>query len=187
MSYQNPWFNPDGLIVPFGRDEGRPQQVGEFNELTDLHEVHAVLVLTDLPAFGTGIANQLILSESVRFPVGAIFQEVEMYTEIVPVGATADINFGLVAMDRTTEVDFNGLINAADIATFDTLGTIVKFGVNTDGVPAPTAGGALITGQIALTAPALLVASATTAQFTDGKVRVKIRYRVNKGSTQSGN
>lgn len=190
MSYTSVWHNADGLVVPFGRVEAEKQNVGAHNVLGDLHEVHAVIALASLPAFGTGLANQRILSDSVRLPVGAEFQEVEVYVEVGATGATAAFNLGLIREDRTTEIDFDGLIApaTAGVAVLDTVGAIrVYRAEGTDSLPVPAVGGALIAGQTALTVPGLLVASATTANFTAGQLRLKIRYRVNKAVGQEGN
>jgi hypothetical protein len=183
MSFQNGafWFNQDGLFIPFGRNEATQQQVGEFCYGGDLREVHAVI---DFGLLAGGA--ETILSESVRLPVGAVFQDVRVHWTEVGAGGTS-FDLGLIELDRSTHsasADADGLIAAYVVADMD-LGA-VDFVKDADSTPAGVTGGALIAGAVALTVPCLLTVT-TVGTFTTGIGRFVIRYHAAPTSGQVGN
>jgi hypothetical protein len=181
------WFNADGLFIPFGRNEATTQNVGEFcNSSTgDCREVQVVL---DLAALAIG---ETILSESVRFPKEAIFQEIEVYTEIAATsGGAPTLAVGTIDLERVNHTApsgvANGLITAQALAIFQDLGSKKVFGDGSSS-PAGATAGTLIINATELTAPVLLSVTVATAVFTAGRVRFRIRYVPTQTSGQSGN
>jgi hypothetical protein len=86
------------------------------------------------------------------------------------VGATATLSVGLVKnSDRTTAISATAFIAAAAIATFAAVGTKLTL---TAGV---TAAGANI--GVATTFDALWTVTVGTANFSAGKVKVRVHYR----------
>lgn len=177
------WFNADGLFVPFGRSIGARAVVGEFENDGEMREVQAVIPLASLAP-----AGEFILSDTVRFPKGALFEEVEAYVRVGAAGGTS-VSLGFILPDRTTHDAsgvqaglINGLLTAEAPA-----GAIVKFRGATS-VPAGIAAraGTLITTPTPLASTVLLTAT-TVGTFTNGLLYVKIRYKPEPGATQSGN
>lgn len=176
------WVNADGLFIPFGRSTGAERYVGEFCDGGETREVQAVIPLDQLPA-----ATETILSETVRFPTGACFEEVEVYVRTSAATGT-DIDLGFIALDRTTHnasADADGLIVNLATATM-VAGRILKFRAASSS-PAGTTGGALITTPTPLAEPCLLTISPSGPAFTAGLLYVRIRYKIDPTVGQIGN
>jgi hypothetical protein len=165
----NSWLNSDGLYRKFGTSKATAGTAGEYHIYGQLREVELVIDLTTLTQ------TETIQSDTVFLPVGARIQEVELRTETAGVTGTA-IDVGLIkASDRTTEVDYDGLLAAAPIAIFNSTGERTIFTAITT-VPASATGtGALIGTTLAYNSH--ISASMTDAtSFTAGKVHLFIRY-----------
>jgi hypothetical protein len=166
------WLNPDGLLQKFGTDRAREERGGEYSRLSDgQHMVSFMLDLAGLPTVASG--NEQIQMDYVTIPNGAFITKVRVTVIEEPTDAsgTANLDMGLVDQDRSTEIDFNGLLAAADLFNAGTdLGTIVEYDTLT------TESGALMGTQITNTG--LITASAETADFTDGTLKVDIEYYV---------
>jgi hypothetical protein len=132
--------------------------------------VEVTVALASLPAFGT--ANKQILDPTVMIPNGAFIEQVSVVVTKETTGANANFNLGLVDQDRSTEIDFDGLLAAADAFNGGTdLGTVTDYVVGT------TEAGALIGTKITNTG--YLVGWADTADFTAGVIKCRIYYTVN--------
>ncbi|HEY6020498.1 MAG TPA: hypothetical protein VIY48_11515 [Candidatus Paceibacterota bacterium] len=160
------WDNPDGLRVEFPGDAGVVTRGGEV-DFDGRHLTKAVIDLTALPTVASG--NQQIILENSVIPAGAIVEQVDMLVEKAAVGVNATLDIGFVKPDRTTENDFNGLIAARATAAM-TLGLLIE---TTSG---GTAAGALLGTKIA--SDGILTANANTADFTAGKVEVRIYWSI---------
>jgi len=163
------WQNSDGLGVKFGRDEAASQDTtknpsGEVKAFGGVRIAEFTLDLTDLTTSG-----QTILWDTATFPKNARIEEVEV--EVVTgatSGGSATLDIGLVRYDRTTEIDFDGLVAAAAKATIDTAGKRLNL------INGSTAAGALIGTTTAN--PGFAVAKAGTAVFTAGVLRVRVKW-----------
>ena len=168
------WFNPDGLFVKFGTNEAAPTKVGEISTWGLLREVE---VRMDL-ATATGTPGTVVIQDhNIRFPVGTVFQQVDLYTQIVATGATATLDVGLIRTDETTAINLTGLIAGETVANLGNLASIRIYEAAAS-TPAGVTGGGLITGATALVFPGLLTARANTAAFTAGLIRLRIKYFV---------
>lgn len=159
----------DNLYLKFGPDKATPNIGGEFKTYGQDHVVEFVVTLSALTETETP------LSDVVMIPAGVRIQSVEL--ETTTAGATGvAIDVGLMKnTDRSTEVDFDGLLAAAPLAVFDLAGERTVYTAATT-VPASATGtGALIGTTTAYTS--LVTASRTTATaFTAGVVRLRIRF-----------
>lgn len=167
----NEWLNPDGLLVKFGTDRGREERGGEYSRLSDgQHMVSFMLDLAGLPTAASG--NEQIQMDYVTIPNGAFITKVRVTVIEEPTTSGApNLDLGLVDQDRSTEIDFNGLLAAADAFEAGTdIGVIVEYDTAT------TESGALMGTQITNTG--LITASADTADWTDGTLKVDIEYYV---------
>lgn len=166
----NEWVNSDGLLVKFGTDLARATRVGEYSDTASgRHCVEATIALATLPTVAS--TNVQILDDSVTIPNGAFIEEVTVLVTKETAGANANFNLGLVDQDRSTQIDFDGFLAAADAFNGGTdLGTLTQYVVGT------TEAGVLIGTKITNTG--LLVGWADTADFTAGVIKVRIYYSI---------
>ena len=157
------WTNGDGLRVLFGTEEALPGRAGEYNVTGPRHMVELALDLTELSD-----STQTILSDTVTIPNGAMIEQIDVIVTEVSVGTNSNLDLGLIDQDRTTELDYNGFLAAADAWHTSALGTVTEY------VTGTTEAGALV-GTV-LTNTGLIVAKADTAAFTDGTVTIRIYW-----------
>lgn len=157
------WYNSDGLLVKFGTEEGAVGKAGEYVTTGPLRMVEVTFALTGL---GTAAA---ILDDHVVIPAGALIEKVTLVNKVLATsGGSATLNVGFIRSDRTTENDYDGLIAAGALATFNTKGETVDYTVGS------TAAGALL--GTALTYDSYITADYDTAAFTAGTVSVRIYF-----------
>lgn len=165
----NEWVNADGQLVLFGTDKSRPTRAGEYSRMDDgQHLVSLMIDLATLPTAASG--NEQIQSNSVTIPNGAFITKVRVTVIEEPTTAgSPNLDLGLVDQDRSTEIDFNGLLADADAFENGTdLGLVVEY------VKGTTEVGALVGTQITNTG--LITASPSTADWTDGTLKVDIEF-----------
>lgn len=156
------YTNADGLRLKFGTERTTPNLAGEYRTYGRLHEVEVKIDLTALNQ------NEVIQSDVTVLPSGVIIQEIEINTKTAAATGVA-IDLGLIKTDRTTEVDYDGLLAAFPTASMNAAGEKNIISDNT------TYDGALIGATTAF--PAHITCSATTATaFTAGYIVVTIRY-----------
>lgn len=159
------WVNDDGLNVLFGTEKANVGRGGEYNVLGPRHVTEVAIDLTDLTT-----SAETILTPTVTIPDGAQIEEVEVVVTEVPDSASdnADLDLGFIKLDRTTELDYNGLLAAADAFHEGAVGSVTRYVVGT------TEAGALM-GTV-LTEAGLLTAGAVTAVFTTGALTIRIYW-----------
>jgi hypothetical protein len=158
----------NGQFQKYGTSLARATRVGEYMDTSSgRHCVEATIALASLPTVSS--TNVQIIDDSVTIPNGAFIEEITVLVTKETAGSTANFNLGLVDQDRSTEIDFDGFLAAADAFNGGTdLGTLTQYIVGT------TEAGALIGTKITNTG--LLVAWADTADFTAGVIKVRIFY-----------
>ena len=165
------WHNPDNLLVKFGTGEARVTRGGQYETLAaGRHVVSVVIDLATLPTAASG--DEQIVADNVLIPSGAFIEQVDVLVVEEPTtSGSPNLDLGLVDQDRSTEIDFNGLLAAADaFETGTDLGALVTY------VKGTTEAGALVGTR--LTNTGLITASADTADWTDGTLLVKIYYHI---------
>jgi hypothetical protein len=170
------WTNDDGLKVYFGAGEAVETKAGEYQFFGGTHCTEVILDLLALSTAATAASgNEVIIADNVLIPNGAFIERVEVFVLKETAGANANLDLGLVDQDRSTEIDFNGLLAAADAFNAGTdLGGVHTF-QKLDGT-LTTEGGALIGTKITNTG--ILTASADTADWTAGVLRIRIYWYV---------
>lgn len=160
------WFNSDGLLVKFGTNEAAAGVAGEYGFLTD-GNVHVLevrlLTLETIPD-----STQTILDENAWLPDNARIEWIDVINTEAATGTNATLDLGLIRFDRTTELDYDGLLANAPLTDWDTLGETKHYMVGVTGA------GALV-GTV-LTNPGYLVATYDTAAFTAGSLWIRIGY-----------
>jgi len=172
---QGSWMNNDGLYLKYGVSKVVPATAGEYLTYGEFRTAEFYIDLTTLPAFGTAA---IPVGADVAFiPAGAFIEQVEVECELAGVGATATLNVGLVGFDRTTVASATGFVNAMTVASL-TQGSkqILTGGSTFAGGYIGTAAGTPSNGYLWVTA--------NTANFTQGKIKVRIKWRLNSTITQ---
>lgn len=163
----NNFVNADGLNQYYGLGEAVITRGGEFQMAGGSHVTEVFIDLTSLLAD----ANEYIVADNVTIPAGAFIEKVELMVTKVTAGASSTLDLGLVDQDRTTEIDFDGLlVNSSTTWHTGVIGTTVTYDTNTSG------NGALVGTQITNTG--LITASWDTAAFTAGEIRIRIYWMV---------
>jgi hypothetical protein len=159
------WYNNDGLTVKFGTEKSTPNKVGSYG--VGDGPIHVMEVfLSDLTLLGTSPAIQ---SDVATLPAGARIERVEIINQTAATsGGSAVLNVGLQRLDRSTELDYDGLVAAAALATFNAAGERVTLNVGSTGA------GALIGTTLANAG--YITADYDTAAFTAGALRVRIEW-----------
>lgn len=156
------WDDNTGLHRVYGPDKAIPAAGGEIKRFDQLHEIDLKIDLTKLTSSPVILENNTFLGK-VRF------HEVVVIAETAATSSgSATLDIGLQNTDRTTELDYNGLVAAQAKTTLTPAGTQTVSNVGS------TYAGALLgttTTQIGY-----LTANYNTAAFTAGVVQVKIRY-----------
>lgn len=159
------WKNNDGLYIKFDRNAAEAGKAGEFRNDGPYHVLE--VVLDDMTELGTSAA---IIDDNCTLPKNARIEKVELITETaVTSSGSGTLNVGLIRTDRTTELDYDGLIAAEAVADFNAAGETVTY------TAGASSAGALIGTTTAN--PGLLTADYDTADFTAGKVVIRVYYR----------
>jgi hypothetical protein len=162
------YLNADGLYKKYGTDKAVANVAGEYRTPGDLREVQVILTLANLTQ------SEVIQSDVQVIPAGARIKEVEVLTHTAGATGTA-IDLGLIKTDRTTEIDYDGLLAAMPIAAHNSAGERTIYSAVTT-VPASATGtGALIGTTTAFTGHITCSRTDATA-YTAGVLRVTIRY-----------
>lgn len=169
------WFNPDGLYQKFQRDAGLVTTGAVQVEATGGRTViELVIDATTL----TSVAGTVIF-DNIVFPKEGWVEQVQTIVDVAcSTASSPTFDLGLVQLDRTTEIDFNGFVAAAAATTLDEINETTTYNKVTG------AGGALLGTDVAH--PGYICANYNTAAFTTGKIRVKIFYRLDKNTPQGG-
>lgn len=167
------YFDPDGLYRQYGTTKAVPEIGGDYHREGEYRVLEYLLDLTTLTPFGTAI----IPSNTTFVPKGVFVESVDVIVETAGVGATATLNIGLVNNDRTTVDSATGFVNAMTVAT------LVQ-GANLHLVVGSAFVGGYVGALAGTPVTGYLQATANTAVFSAGKIRVRINYRTNTNITQ---
>lgn len=163
------WKNNDGLYLKYGTTKTVSTIAGEYRTTEEMRQIEILLDLTTVSATaGTIIADATI------FPKGARIVEVKTICHTAADSTSDDgvLNLGLIALDRSTEIDYNGILAAFPQASMDAAGEEVLTGLGA--AHTTTYAGALI--GTTTSAAGYLCADYDTHAFTAGLVRIKIGY-----------
>lgn len=155
------WMDNTGLYQKYGVSRTTPTKAGSYRTVGELREVECVIDLTELTETETPI------SDVVFFPVGMKIEQIEIFVDTAAATGVA-VDIGLVKSDRSTEIDFDGLVEAITTAT-------LVAGAKLTLVSGDSFAGNLVGGTTADVG--YITASRTTSTaFTTGQIRVRIKY-----------
>ena len=167
------WMNADGLYVKYGANEGTSQDHGGEYLTHDGSGVQVIEVVCDLASL---TATETILNDVVFVPANAHIAWVETFTVVAGATGTA-IDVGLIARDRSTEIDYDGLLAASPVANYNAVGETARF-TETYTVPASLTGTGALVGQEVTTAGGGYISASRTdsTAFTAGKIKIRVAY-----------
>lgn len=163
------YFDNTGLLRKFGTEQTVPNIAGEYTRKGGLlSEIEFKVTLASLTQAET------ILSDVQVIPSGARIVEVEVLVQTAAATGTA-IDVGLTRTDRTTEIDFDGLLAAYVTANMNTAGerSIIRKDVT---VPTGLAGTGALIGTTTSNVGYVSASMTDATAFTAGIVFITIRY-----------
>jgi hypothetical protein len=164
-------LNADGLMVKYGNEQSAPSRGGEVSALVD-RVTEVIVVGTEVPLTATTASStNIATNHGIEIPAGAQIAKVEFIVETAfTSGGSAVLNVGLVRADRSTELDFDGIIAALPLANMNVAGETnsLRYGSSN--------AGALVGGI--LSNKGIVTLDYDTAAFTAGKGVVRITWRM---------
>ena len=159
------WMNSDGLYVKFGTDEAVTTTAGTYPTMVSGQHV-TELRIPALTALGTAAAIQ---ADTTIIPSGVTIARVEVVAETAATSSgSAALNIGLSRLDRSTELDYDGLVAALALTAIDAAGETTAL------TKGSTGAGALIGTKLANAG--LLTADYDTAAYTAGELVVRVYW-----------
>lgn len=163
MAITQSWMDNAGLFQVYGVDQATTENGGEYTTSGKEREIEIKIDLTTLNQ------TEAVQYENIFMPVGVKITEIEIFVETAAATGVA-IDLGFIRTDRTTEIDYDGLLAAFVTATM-TVGN--KVVLRKGGTQA----GAMVGSGVATTNVGMITCSATTSTaFTAGVIKVTIRY-----------
>lgn len=160
------WMDNTNLYRKFGVDKATPKKAGEFKTYGQERIVEVKLNLAELTE------TETIVDDTVILPVGALVKEINILTTTAAATGVA-IDVGLIKQtDRTTEVDYNGLLDAFVTASMNTVGENVTY-IAPGGIAAGSAGPLL--GTVLAFNSHISASRTTVTAFTAGVIRIQIK------------
>jgi len=163
------YVNNDGLLNRYGTASSAGTGIGTGGEISVAGPLRCVEVEFDLDDVGS---SATLVHDTVTIPNGARIEKVELVAQVLAdsAGDAGVLNVGLIDQDRTTELDYNGLIAAVVQGSIDASGERTEFNVGS------TYAGALI--GTTLSNSGLITADYDTAAFTVGHVVVRVWFYI---------
>lgn len=162
------WNNNDNLFLKFGTEKTTATKAGEYSNVGQLREIECKITLSALTQ------AEVILADITSLPAGFIVQEVEVITQVAAATGTA-IDVGLIrASDRSTQIDYDGLLAAFPTSQMNAVGerTILT---NSSTVPATQTGTGALIGTTLANVGYISASMTDATSFTAGVIIVKIR------------
>lgn len=175
------WLNNDGLLVKFGLDEADQPKGGNLSPELDTYVSEFTIAAADTAFTSAKILGEASTatdgSNGVYIPKGATILEVQTLTTATFTSTgtinSAEFELGLVkAVDRTTELDYDGLLTTAFVGTaFKTLGMQNKITTGSTGA------GALLGTKLTDTGVITVMNTGNgTNPLAAGSIRVRVLY-----------
>lgn len=161
------WFNNDKLYLKTGVDEATRSVAGEYDFDGMYHDVE--FTIQDMTKVVSAGGVTAIVDDNFFFPTGARIDKCEVVVETACTGTGATLDIGLIRTDRSTELDYNGIVAAEILSTLTPAGTL------TTHTAGSTYAGALMGTTTAN--PGYLTINYNTAAYTAGKIVVRIFWR----------
>jgi hypothetical protein len=157
-----------GLYQKYGLEQVVPMQAGEPVTTGDTRVIKITLPdLTLVPNAAAVIPG----TDNVNFPAGFRLEEVEVINDTAATsGGAATLNIGLQRTDRTTEIDYDGILKVAPLTDWNAVGEKKVYNVGVTGI------GDLV-GVTSGANPGYLTYHYGTAAFTAGALTILVKFR----------
>lgn len=157
------------LYRKYGPDKATAKRGGEYRTNTGKRVVEFRIDLTELTE------TETIMDDTVVLPAGALLEDIQVMTITGAATGTA-IDVGMIKQtDRSTEVDYNGILDAFVTASMNTVGENNTF-IAPGGISGGSAGPLLGT---VLAYNSHVSASRTTATaFTAGVIKIRLTLSI---------
>lgn len=160
------WLDNTGLYQKYGLEQTANMAGGEHKTFAALREIEIKVDLTTVTATPTIITG----TDNITFPAGFRIEEVTIVTDTAAATGVS-IDLGLQRLDRSTEIDYNGILAAAVIADYNAVGERTTYN------QASGTAGALVTAGTLIANPGYLTINSTATLFTAGILTIRIKYR----------
>lgn len=157
------WYNADGLYLKYGTDKATANNGGEYKTFGQLRSIEFKLDLTTLTSTPT------IINDIEFMPKGVRIEQVDVVADAAATGTGATLDIGTIKTDRSTEIDYNGLIAALPLTSIDSTGEKTANNVGS------TYAGALI-GTTTGTDVGYFTANYNTAAYTAGSAFIRVFF-----------
>lgn len=163
------WYNADGLFIKFGTAEGWSAHEGGVYNAVGPHRV--VELVIDLPKLGSSAA---VINDVIMVPAGYKIEQVDVITLTGATSAnnSATLTVGFKKLDRTTELDHDGVLATLARSNIDADNEHVVLRAGDSGGEGALVGGA------PLSEAGLFCANYGTEAFTAGKVKLRVTFSV---------
>ena len=164
------YMDPDGLFRKYGTDKATANIGGEYVTVANIREIELKIDLTLLDQ------TEAIQSDQVFVPAGARILEVHTIATTGAATGTA-IDVGLIRTDRTTEIDYDGLLAAAPTANMNTAGEQSTYKVAVT-IPTGLTGTGALVGTTTANVGYISASRTDATAFTAGVILLKLRYYI---------
>lgn len=163
------WLDPDGLYRQFGTSKAVPTTVGDYLSYGETREIELTVTLASTAAGAT-----TILGNTTFVPTGVFIEQVEMDVETAAAGGTS-FSIGTMRADRST-VGTGGTA-AGSFITGEVLATVTPAGKKVIYTAGTSAAGTLIGATTAFTDGFAYITLTNVGTFTNGVMKIRIKYR----------
>lgn len=163
------WLNPDGLYVQYGTSKAVPTTTGDYLSYGETREIELTVTLANTAAGAT-----TILGNTTFFPSNVFIEQVEMDVEVAAAGGTS-FSVGTVRTDRVTTgtggTAVDSFISGEVLATVTPAGKKVIYTAGVAHV------GSAVGTTTSFTDGGVYIALTNTGTFTNGVMKIRIKYR----------
>jgi|SRR5688572_2098847 len=152
-----------GLYQEWGLEQTVVHKGGEYRNTGNLREIELKITLSTLTEAET------ILDRNIFMPAGMRISHVKVQT-VTPAATGVAIDLGLVRTDGTTEIDYDGILNAFPTASMDAANETQNYTVQ-----GAAAGGPLV-GTTTANVGHFTCSRTTATAFTAGVIIVTVYY-----------
>ncbi len=183
------WRNDDALFVKFGTEKAEATFGGHLSAMDGYNVTEFDMDLDNTNAGLTATDAIVPRTDTIWLPAGAQLERVRLTVlEAVTTGDNANLDLGLIyytAAGVLTELDYNGLLIAADAFVSGAVGEVHDY-YQSGSTGSSTDHGALLGTILATTAEKYYFsASEDTGVFTGGQINVKTYWRMPRDVTDT--
>lgn len=163
------WLDPDGLYRQFGTSKAVPTTAGDYLSYGETREIEFTATLA-----ATAGGATTIIGNTTMFPSGVFVEQVEMDVEVAAAGGTS-FSVGTMRADRTTTG--SGGTAAGSFITGEVLATVTPAGKKVIYTAGTSAAGTAIGTTTAFTDGFAYITLTNVGTFTNGVMKIRIKYR----------